>query len=63
MNNTALSEVSQGGITSKRSHHYVLDSASNPIQSKQPEQTDDEEPVDPMFEDYSGVGGGPNDRG
>ena len=50
MNNTGFSEYSQGGITSKRSHKHLLDSASQPIQSKQ-DVSDDEEPIDPMHEE------------
>jgi len=44
-----LSEQSQGGITSKRSHKYLLDSAQ-PVQSKQDSESMSDEPADPMLE-------------
>ena len=52
MNHTGVSDYSHGGLTSKRSHKHLLDSASQPIHSKQ-DMSDDEEPVDPMHEEVN----------
>ena len=56
LNNTmgGLSELSQGGITSKR-HKHLIDSASHPVQSKH-DVSDDDEPVDPMYEEPPSAG-------
>lgn len=45
-----LSEQSQGGITSKRSHKHLLDSAQ-PVLSKQDSDSQNDEPADPMLDD------------
>ena len=34
-NTAAMSDYSQGGLTSKRSHKHLLDSANQPLMSKQ----------------------------
>lgn len=49
MNMTGISEHSQGGITSKRSHKYLFDSGQ-PCLSKQDTEIEEEEPADPMLE-------------